>query len=93
MFSTVYLLLSCGVRPEIVPWELGGGLDFNYQQWVADCLEKDLQKAGMLRKGGDAVGDEAVQKIPQLETLQELLPFYRLKEMELRTSMMSQHAE
>ena len=76
-------LARCGIPPEKVPFELGGDLQFNYQQWLNDRITEDL--ASSFRTiGADAApendDDGKIQESSAIERLRLLLQTQRMNE-------------
>jgi len=84
---TAINLLSCGITPEILPWQLGGAFDFNYQQWLENCLVEDLHEGDQRNAAG-----EVEQRIAGFETLRRLLHFNRQAEIDEYMSILAHHS-
>jgi len=82
--STLQTLANCGIQNYALPWELGGTLEWSYQEWLYDRLVEDAAVA---------VEDEnnSIRSlIPGIHKLKTLLSSYDAKETASRNMATSQ---
>jgi len=79
-------LALCGMRPEIIPLEMGGYLEYNYQQWMNDRISEDLiisARAASSDTASEISESKHSQRVSAMARLRSLLQTQRTKELTL----------